>query len=181
MTRALLVAAVLALLAATAAHAATTVTAPVYDGKGHLIQTPVAPPPGTAKLTKAQALAIVERYPKVRAWLARYPTTGRVDEEDFDSKTFQWTVKIWRDPAGEIVQADVDDATGGVVTAYTGPQVAWGMARGARGAFGGDKINNPWVWGAFCLVFLVGLADFRRPLSLRNLDLLMLLTPTASL
>ena len=55
------------------------------------------------------------------------------------------------------------------------------MARGYKGAFGGAKINSPWVWGAFCLVFLLGLADLRRPLSLRNLDLVMLLSPTASL
>ena len=55
------------------------------------------------------------------------------------------------------------------------------MARGSPGAFGGVKINNPWIWGAFCLIFLIGLADLRRPLSLRNLDLLMLLSPTASL
>ena len=65
--------------------------------------------------------------------------------------------------------------------AWTGPQVAWGMARGSPGAFGGTTINNPWVWGAFCLVFLLGLGDWRRPFSLRNLDLLMLLSPTASL
>ena len=43
------------------------------------------------------------------------------------------------------------------------------------------KINNSWLWGALCLVFFVGLANFRRPLSVRNLDLLMLLSPTASL
>ena len=55
------------------------------------------------------------------------------------------------------------------------------MARGVKGAFGGTKINTPWIWGAFCLAFLLGLADFRRPLSLRNLDLVMLLSPTASL
>jgi hypothetical protein len=55
------------------------------------------------------------------------------------------------------------------------------MGRGYKGAFGGDKINDPWIWGAFCFVFLLGLADLRRPLSVRNLDLLMLLSPTASL
>jgi hypothetical protein len=55
------------------------------------------------------------------------------------------------------------------------------MARGSPGAFGGTAINDPWVWGAFCLVFLLGLGDWKRPLSLRNLDLLMLLSPTASL
>ena len=55
------------------------------------------------------------------------------------------------------------------------------MARGYPGAFGGTRINNPWLWGAFCLIFLIGLADLRRPLSIRNLDLLMLLSPTISL
>jgi hypothetical protein len=55
------------------------------------------------------------------------------------------------------------------------------MARGSAGAFGGRKINSPWIWGAFCLAFLVGLADLRRPLSVRNLDLVLLLSPTASL
>jgi hypothetical protein len=54
------------------------------------------------------------------------------------------------------------------------------MAHGGNG-FGLDLINNPWVWGAFCAAFLIGLGDFRRPLSLRNLDLVMLLSPTASL
>ena len=179
--RRLIAVVVCALALAPAAAAATTVTAPVYDAKGHLVQTPVAPPAGTTHHTKAQVLAIVERDPKIRDWLARYPRKGRVDEEDYDKSTTQWTVKIWRDPAGQIVQATVDDASGVVLTAWTGPQVAWGMARGVGGAFGGAKINNPWLWGTFCLVFLIGLADLRRPLSLRNLDLVMLLSPTASL
>ena len=73
------------------------------------------------------------------------------------------------------------DPTGAVTEAWTGPQVAWGMARGSPGAFGGTAINDPWVWGAFCLVFLLGLGDWKRPFSLRNLDLLFLLSPTASL
>ena len=55
------------------------------------------------------------------------------------------------------------------------------MARGSPGAFGGTAINDPWVWGAFCLLFLLGLGDWKRPFSLRNLDLLFLLSPTASL
>ena len=55
------------------------------------------------------------------------------------------------------------------------------MARGREGAFGGKTLLRPYVWLAFCLVFLVGLADLRRPLSMRNLDLLALLGFTASL
>ena len=62
-----------------------------------------------------------------------------------------------------------------------GPQVAWKMARGGEGSFGGKTLLKPYVWLAFCLVFLLGLADLRRPLSMRNLDLLVLLGFTVSL
>ena len=55
------------------------------------------------------------------------------------------------------------------------------MARGGPGAFGGKKINSYPVWLGFCALFLLGLADWRRPLSLRNLDLLALLSFSVSL
>ncbi len=156
-------------------------TGPVFDSKGHLIQTPLVPVRTRPRLTRAQALRIVERDPKVAAWLTRYPQKGRSDDETYSTTSGDWTVKIWWGGAGEIVEGTVLDSTGAVTEAWTGPQVAWGMARGSSGAFGGTAINNPWIWGGFCLVFLLGLGDFRRPLSLRNLDLLFLLSPTASL
>jgi hypothetical protein len=177
----LLAVAVCALALAPVAAAATTVTAPEFDGQGRLVATPFAPPVATAHLTKRRALDAVLRYPKVADWLARYPLTDRVDEETFDGKTASWTVKLWQGKAGEIVEAKVDDASGAVTEAWTGPQVAWKMGRGSPGAFGGTKINSPWLWGILCLVFFVGLADFRKLVSLRNVDLLMLLSPTASL
>jgi hypothetical protein len=83
--------------------------------------------------------------------------------------------------AGEIANGKVDDATGVVLEAWTGPQVAWGMARGSPGAFGGKRINSYPVWLGFCAVFLLGLADWRRLWSLRNLDVLMLLSFSVSL
>ncbi len=182
--RRLLAAAVIALalaLAPAAIAAGTTPTAPVFDGKGRLVQTPLAPPPASPRLSKQQALRRFEADSKVAAWLTRYPSKGVVDEETYDAKTGSWTVKLWWGAAGEIAEGRVDDATGAVLEAWTGPQVAWKMGRGYEGAFGGKTINNPWLWGGFCLVFLLGLADLRRPLSLRNLDLLFLLSPTASL
>ena len=186
MVRGLLAAALAALVAAVLVPSAFASThtrpkAPSFDGKGHLIQTPFVPQRSHASLTAKQALRVFERDPKVAAWLSRYPRKGRSHEVTHDSKTGEWTVKIWWGAAGEIAQGTVVDATGAVGEAWTGPQVAWGMARGSPGAFGGTAINNPWVWGAFCLVFLVGLGDWRRPFSLRNLDLLFLLSPTASL
>ncbi len=172
---------VCALAFAGTAAGATTPTAPVFDGKGRLVQTPFAPSPASPHLVKHRALVLFEATPKVAAWLSRYPAKGLVDEETYDPKLASWTVKVWWGKAGEIAEGRVDDATGAVLEAWTGPQVAWKMGRGYSGAFGGKWINKPWLWGAFCVIFLLGLADLRRPLSMRNLDLLMLLSPTASL
>ena len=55
------------------------------------------------------------------------------------------------------------------------------MARGRPGAFGGKTLLRPAVWLSFCALFLIGLADFRRPLSPRNLDLVALLSFSVSL
>ena len=55
------------------------------------------------------------------------------------------------------------------------------MARGGPGAFGGTKINSYPVWLGFCAAFLLGLVDWRRLFSLRNLDLLVLLSFSVSL
>src|SRR5206468_5374025 len=124
------------------ASTGTTSTGPVFDGKGHLIKTPLVPPQPRASLTQKQALEAFERYPKVASWLSRYPHTGRSHEATYDAKTGEWTVKIWWGDAGEIAQGTVVDASGAVTEAWTGPQVAWGMARGSPGAFGGTAINN---------------------------------------
>ncbi len=120
------------------------------------------------------------RHGKVRDWLARYPPDPQTDA-DYRPATDEWVVKAWSGKAGQIVLGKVDDSSGAVVEAWTGPQVAWTMARGGAGAFGGKTINNPWVWLTFCALFLLGLADLRRVLSLRNLDLLALLSFTVSL
>jgi hypothetical protein len=90
-------------------------------------------------------------------------------------------VKAWSGEAGQVAQAVVEDRIGRVSETRTGPQVAWGMARGREGAFGGKTLLKPSVWLAFCAVFLLGLANLRRPLSMRNLDLLLLLGFTVSL
>jgi hypothetical protein len=182
-----LVVVLLALAAASPALAdggggTTSPAAPVYDAHGRLIQTPFVPQQlDRPHHTRLEALRIFEQYPKVAAWLTRYPVKGRTYEETYANAAQQWTIKIWWGAAGEIAQGVVLEPAGEVTEAWTGPQVAWGMARGTPGAFGGTAINNAWVWGGFCLVFLLGLGDWKRPFSLRNLDLLFLLSPTASL
>ena len=130
------------------------------------------------RLTKDQATQIFVGYDKVADWLGRYPPKPTTDAT-FNAGT--WTVNVWSGDAGEIATGKVDDVTGAVLEAWTGPQVAWGMARGSPGAFGGKEINSYRVWLGFCAVFLLGLADWRRLWSLRNLDLLMLLSFSVSL
>jgi hypothetical protein len=175
-----LVAVALALLLAPAALAAAPSTSPVYDSKGRLIEAPFAPATPQPKLTRKKASDIFLHDPKVVAWLKHYPRVVQFDAK-YDSKYHTWTVNVWSGKAGEVATGRVDDGSGAVTEAWTGPQVAWKMARGGPGAFGGEKINSPAVWLTLCAVFLLGLADLRRPLSLRNLDLLALLSFSISL
>jgi hypothetical protein len=181
MRRVVLVAALL-LVAAPAARAAETPTAPVYDGKGRLIQTPFAPVSQDRRsLTESEAIAKFVAVGKVKSWLGRYPKDSLVKQATYESSYKDWEVKIWSGRAGEIATGRVDDFTGIVTESWTGPQVAWKMARGGGAAFGGKRINSLPVWLSFCAIFLLGLADLRRPFSLRNLDLIALLSFSVSL
>jgi hypothetical protein len=172
--------AAIGLVCVPAARAATTPTLPVYDSRGRIIQTPFAPP-APKHLSEKRAEAIFLAYPKVRDWLTRYPVKGRTVTADYSKQYSNWTVKVWWGKAGEIAMGRIDDSTGYVTEAWTGPQVAWSMARGGAGAFGGKKINSPAIWLGFCAFFLLGLVDWRRPVSLRTLDLLGMLSFSVSL
>jgi hypothetical protein len=144
------------------------------------LKAPLAPP--SPRLTAAQVKQIFLDNGKVANWLRHYPK--RLWQTDATYKDGSWKLGVWeRAPgkAGQIATGRVDDTTGVVTEAWTGPQVAWKMARGYDGAFGGREINSAPVWLGFCLLFLLGLGDLRRPLSLRNLDLLVLLSFSVSL
>ena len=169
----------LALLAfaalAPAAHAATG------TGTTRLVPTPFTPKVGPAKLNEKRATAIFLRDDKVADWLDRYPERERVTDATFDKGRRDWKVGVWSGAAGEIAAGRVDDETGQVTEAWTGPQVAWKMARGSSGAFGGRQINSLPIWLGFCVIFLLGLAELRKLLTMRNLDLVVLLSFSVSL
>ena len=167
------------LVAAASAQAATTPTAPVYDKDGRLVDTPFVAV-GRPTLTKKQAIADLLHVPKVVHWLERYPRHPTTDAK-FDKQTRRWLAHVWSGGAGEIAQGIVVDSTGQVLEVRTGPQVAWQMARGGRDTFGGAVLDKPVVWYSLCAVFLLGLADLRRLLSMRNLDLVALLSFCVSL
>lgn len=166
----LLIAAALALVPAARAGTGTSLTSP-------LTQSGSAAQP-KARLTTAQATRFFLDDRKVHDWLDRYPPNPQTEATYAKG---QWTVDVFSGKAGEIATGTVDDVTGSVVEAWTGPQVAWKMARGYSGAFGGTQINSYRVWLSFCALFLIGLVDWRRPLSLRTVDLLALLSFSVSL
>jgi hypothetical protein len=157
-------------------------TRPVYDARGNLVGTPFVPAAEEPALEEDEAIARALAEPKIRDWLDRYPARTLTKSAELDGDTGLWEVKVWSSlpDAGQVALARVEDSTGRVTEAWTGPQVAWKMARGYDGAFG-RKINEPWIWIPLCAVFFLGLADLRRPLSVRNLDLLVLLSFSVSL
>jgi hypothetical protein len=144
----------------------------------------LTPPPPAAsgpRLTGDQATETFLHFAKIRDWLRHYRRGARTTQATYDKQFGDWTIKVWDRRAGEVATGRVVDGSGEVIEAWTGPQVAWKMARGGSGAFGGKAINTTPLWLAFCVVFLLGLADLRRLVSLRNLDLLVLLSFSVSL
>ena len=83
------------------------------------------------------------------------------------------------DHIDELAEVLVGDEAGNVQEVRIGPQIAWQMARGYKGAFG-RIVNEPYIWLPLCLLFLAPFVDWRRPLQLLHLDLLMLLSFTVS-
>jgi hypothetical protein len=117
-----------------------------------------------------EAIQIARRDPKVVLTRERY---GRLSPSA-ERKPPNWQVGFF-EAGSERVQVLVDAQTGEVKESWTGYQVAWQMARGYPGLFG-HKLNAPYIWIPLCVVFLVGLVEWRRPWRWVHLDLLVLLS-----
>jgi hypothetical protein len=164
-----------ALLLAPAALASDPPALPIDDGRGRLVEEPFAPAANGPGLTESIVVARFLEDTKVAHWLDRYPSHPSTDAT-FDRVSRRWTVRVWSGEAGEIALGKVDDDAGRVLEAWTGPQVAWKMARGRAGSFGGKVLNAWWTWIPLSVVFFVGLADRRRLWSWHTVDLLVLLS-----
>ena len=129
-----------------------------------------APAPALAlALSEREATRIAQREEKViEQDRINGALSSAAELEDGD-----WEVGFF---AGEekVALVVVDEPTGIVRESWTGHQVSWKMARGYEGSFG-HKLNAPYVFIPLCLVFLLGLVDWRRPWRIANLDLLVLL------
>jgi hypothetical protein len=123
-------------------------------------------------------LAIAGRLAKMKSVRREYPGSyGGA----YLKPAFHWQVSYFsKNGKKEIGQVIIDDLSGRVLEQWTGFQVAWSMARGYRGAFG-EHVNALYVWLPLCLLFLLPFIDWRRPLALLHLDLLVLLSFSVSL
>jgi hypothetical protein len=121
-------------------------------------------------LTAREAIAVAGRDAKVRAERERRPS---LRPTAYTRGAGRWQVS-WFVGRDEVVQVQVDDGTGAVLESWAGDQVAWRMARGYEGAFG-RKWNSPWLLIPLGLLFLLPFVDFRRPVRLLHLDLVVLL------
>ncbi len=166
---------------ALAAPASVAADPGFFGSKAKNALTPPPPAASGSRLTGDQATEIFLHVAKVRGWLRHYRRGARTTQATYNKQFGDWTIKVWDRRAGEVATGRIVDGSGKVLEAWTGPQVAWKMARGGSGAFGGKAINSTPLWLAFCVAFLLGLADLRRLVSLRNLDLLVLLSFSVSL
>jgi hypothetical protein len=139
---------------------------------------PDVPPRGYVR-TVREVTRIAAARPEVRRVRAEHrPAYSRA----YVSGAGRWQVSFYVPPvrgtrSEEIAQVIVDDRTGRALEAWTGPQVAWTMARGIPGQFG-RAVNAPWVWLGLCAMFLAPFA--RLPLRMLHADLAVLLAFSVS-
>ncbi|HEY3969939.1 MAG TPA: hypothetical protein VGL79_00950 [Solirubrobacteraceae bacterium] len=134
------------------------------------------PPPGRHS-SSDRMLRIADRLPKMRAVRAEHP--GSFGDVYLKGPS-RWQVSYFSKQGKEIGLVIVADYTGDVLEQWTGFQIAWTMARGYPGAFG-RHVNALYIWIPMCLLFFVPFFDWRKPLRLLHLDLLVLLSFSVSL
>ena len=139
------------------------------------------PAPGP-QLSRADAIAIADGDHEIQAWLDDHPVERTSAE--FVPDDGLWEVSYVAAGAGDeeevVAVALIADPSGEVDEVRTGHQVAWMMARGYEGAFG-RAISEPQLWVPLMLLFFASMISLRRLISLRTLDLLVLLSFTGSL
>jgi hypothetical protein len=117
---------------------------------------------GTSAVSRASAL------PAVRAALRAHPHAA---SSLSGSAAAGWQVGYYAHSSEFMLVIFRPD--GSLLGVYTGFKVAWQMARGYPGAFGG-VLDALYVWVPLSLLFVAPFLRWRRPLSLVNLDLLAL-------
>jgi hypothetical protein len=127
-------------------------------------------PPSGYTMTAKEVVEVADADPKV---VAEKRKRGKLVPTAYTKGFGRWQVSYFQGKY-ERAQVVVYDNTGTVLESWTGPQVAWRMARGEPGAFAG-KLNAPYVWIPLCVLFFAPFFDWRRPFRVLHLDLLVLL------
>ncbi len=123
----------------------------------------------SSPVSEAEAIRVADRDPNaVKERQLNGPLAPVANMNDG-----KWEVAYFA-AGDEVALVIVDPESGEVAESWTGYQVAWKMARGYSGSFG-HKLNAPYVFLPLCVLFLVGLVDWRRLWRVANLDLLVLL------
>jgi hypothetical protein len=162
----------------TAATAGSSGTQAVTNSEAPIPVVRSSTPPAGRRLSSAQVLAIASRLPRMKQLQREYRGSYA---GAYLKPGFHWQVSYFSKGAKkEIAQIIIEDLSGRVLEQWTGYQVAWTMARGYPGAFG-RHVNALYIWLPLCVLFLVPFFNFRRPLSIINLDLLALLSFSVSL
>ncbi len=137
-------------------------------------------PPVGRHLSSDEALEIANRLPKMRAVRAKYKGSYGGAYLKGPTAPARWQVSYFSKQGKEIGQVIIADHNGKVLEQWTGFQIAWSMARGYPGAFG-RHVNALYIWIPLCVLFFVPFFDWRKPLRLLHLDLLVLLSFSVSL
>ncbi|MBA2343314.1 MAG: hypothetical protein H0V85_07655, partial [Thermoleophilaceae bacterium] len=111
--------------------------APTVDAAPDLKEPPTqSKPPSGFERSARQVIAIAARTDEVQAERRR---RRGLEPTAYTKGPGRWQVGYFAGDK-ERAQVIVDDRSGAVLEAWTGPQVAWSMARGYEGAFG-RKLN----------------------------------------
>jgi hypothetical protein len=125
---------------------------------------------GPERITREEAIAAADRDPQVRE---QRHQDAPLDPVATTNDEGEWEISYFGGGEQRALVV-VDPASGEVLESWSGYQMTWNMARGYSGAFG-HKLNAPYVFLPLCVLFLVGLVDWRRLRRIANLDLLVLL------
>jgi Glycosyltransferase family 87 len=152
-------------------------TVRVGDASSSVLSSRVASSTGPPRLSPDQAKTLAGRSQAISDWVRQYPGVTS-DATLGDDRV--WTVRYLDRGGDDIAEARIDDGAMELIGTRTGPQVGWQLARGEPGSYG-RLANRWWIFLPLCLLFAGGLLDWRRPVSMRTLDLLALLSFGVSL
>ncbi|HWH64783.1 MAG TPA: hypothetical protein VNS99_01730, partial [Gaiellales bacterium] len=144
----------------------------IDDSTSAILNTTVTPKLGPPRLTSAEAITLARRSGALRSWIAQYPGVEATATLGDDRV---WTIAFDDRDGAQVAAARVSDTAMTLTNVRTGPQVDWQLARGEPSSYG-RLANRWWVFLPLCALFLGGLVDWRRPFTMRTLDLLALLS-----